>query len=360
MRTLVATLGMAALTSVQAAASEVETSAGPMQITAMAEGLEEPWGLAFLPDGGFLVTERDGRLRRYPGGDSLTGLPEVFAKGQGGLLDVLVPRDFTSSGTVFLTYAMPVAGGAVTAVGKGQLTDDGLTGFAPIWQAPDPMRGGRHFGARLVEAADGTLYLATGERGTGPDGLQAQDPQRGEGKVIALLRDGEPAITQNGWLPGVISLGHRNPQGAALDGEGRLWLVEHGAQGGDELNRITPGANYGWPVIAFGENYGGGQIGEGTEKTGMAQPVTYWDPSIAPSGLMIHSGAGVAEWSGDFFTGSLKFDYLSRLDPEAGFAEERISAPETGRVRDVRQAPDGSIWFLSVSNGAVYRMAPRP
>jgi glucose/arabinose dehydrogenase len=155
----------------------------------------------------------------------------------------------------------------------------------------------------------------------------------------------------------VLSIGHRNPQGAALDGQGRLWLVEHGAQGGDELNLVREGANYGWPVISYGVNYNGSRIGSGTQAEGMEQPAFYWDPSIAPSGLMIYDGAMFPEWRGDVFTGSLKFDYLSRLDPDQGYAEERISGPETGRVRDVRQAPDGAIWFLSVHEGAVFRMA---
>jgi glucose/arabinose dehydrogenase len=183
---------------------------------------------------------------------------------------------------------------------------------------------------------------------------------RAEGKVIHLNRDGSPASQLSGALPGVYSLGHRNPQGAALDAAGNLWVVEHGAQGGDELNRVGEAQNFGWPVIAYGENYGGGRIGEGREKQGLEQPVMYWDPSIAPSGLMFHSGALVPDWAGDIFTGSLKFDYIARLDPDAGYAEERLSAPETGRVRDVVQAPDGSIWFLSVYNEAAYRMVPAP
>jgi glucose/arabinose dehydrogenase len=345
-----------------AQAAALESSAGVLSVTAMARGLEEPWGLAFLPDGRFLVTERGGRLTLHSAGGGagqrIRGLPEVAASGQGGLLDVMVPRDFASSREVWLSFAQPLDGGAATAVGKGRLSADErrLEGFETLY-AGDPAGGGRHFGARLVEGRDGTVFLTTGDRGTGPEGQEAQDPGRVEGKVIRLNRDGTPATALPGWRAGVFSRGHRNMQGAALDGQGRLWVVDHGARGGDELNRVDEGANYGWPVISYGVNYNGSPIGRGTAVAGMEQPVLYWDPSIAPSGLMIYDGAMFPEWQGDFFTGSLKFDYLARLDAGAGLAEERIEGPETARVRDVRQAPDGSIWFLSVGEGAVFRLS---
>ncbi len=346
------------------AQSVVETSAGPMRIEVMADGLEEPWGIGFLPGGGFLITERDGVLNHFTApraaAISVSGLPDVYARGQGGLLDIMVPRDFDRSREIFLSFAQPQGRGAGTALGKAVLGGDGtrLEGFETLFVAPEGGQGGQHFGSRVVEATDGTIFLAIGDRGTGPDGLEAQDPMRAEGKVIHLTRDGGPATTLPGALPGVFSLGHRNPQGAALDAQGALWVVEHGARGGDELNRVEAGRNYGWPVIAYGENYGGSQIGEGQVKPGLEQPVFYWDPSIAPSGMTFYSGSLVPEWTGDVFTGSLKFDYISRLDPDNGYAEERIISSETGRVRDVVEAPDGSIWFLSVSNGAAYRMVP--
>lgn len=309
----------------------VETSAGPMQITAMATGFDEPWGLGFLPDGSFLVTERDGRLQLVREGSTLSvgGVPDVVARGQGGLLDVMIPRDFAESREVWLTYSAPLSGGSATAVGRGVLSADGamLEGFETVY-AGNPVSGAtKHYGARVVEAPDGTIYLTTGERGTGPGGQEAQDPARIEGKVIHLNRDGSAAARRDGWREGVFSLGHRNAQGAAIGPDGALWLVEHGAQGGDELNRVVEGANYGWPVISYGKNYGGGKIGVGSQAEGMEQPVHYWDPSIAPSGLMFYSGAAVPGWAGDVFTGSLKFDYLSRLDPQAGYAEEQITAP---------------------------------
>jgi aldose sugar dehydrogenase len=344
------------------AQSRVETSAGPVTITEMAGGLDEPWGIAFLPDGRFLVTERPGRLMLFPAaggeGQAVAGVPEVAEVGQGGLLDVMVPRDFATSREVWISYARAGDGGAGTALGVGRLSDDGtdLQGFRTVFAAPGT-RGGNHFGSRIVEAPDGTIFVTTGERGKAP---LAQDPMRPQGKVLHFNRDGSPATANPGMLAGVHSLGHRNPQGAALDANGQLWVVEHGAQGGDELNLIRQGANYGWPVIAYGKDYGGGKLGEGTAKDGMEQPVMYWDPSIAPSGLMIYQGDMFPAWKGDVFTGSLKFDYLARLDPEAGYSEERISSDQTGRVRDVVEGPDGAIWFLSVIGGAVFRMAPAP
>lgn len=346
-------------------AGEVETSAGSLQITSVAAGFSEPWAIGFLPDGSFLVTEREGRLLRVAGGvaSPVAGLPEVFVEGQGGLLDVLVPADFAASREVWLSFSAPVDRGGATAAGVGRLAEDGtrLEAFRTVFTG-DGYSGGRHFGARLVEMPDGTVALTTGDRGTGPDGLDAQDPMLSVGKVVLLNRDGSPAIAQEGWLPGALSRGHRNIQGAALDLSGRLLTTEHGAQGGDELNAPEAAKNYGWPVISYGINYNGDRIGEGQAAAGMEQPLHYWDPSIAPSGLMVYSGTLIPEWKGDIFFGSLNSDFLGRLDPDTpaatGFAEERIAAPETGRVRDVVEAPDGSIWFLSVYDGAVYRMAP--
>lgn len=348
-------------------ASEIETSAGPMRITAVATGLEEPWAIAFLPDGSVLITERGGRLLRLTDGKTtpISGLPEVAVKGQGGLLDVMVPQDFETSREIWLSYASKAKGGLATAVGKGRLSTDAsrLEDFRTLFVG-EGYSGGRHFGSRLVEAADGTIFLTTGERGTGPQGMQAQNPALAAGKIIHLRRDGSPATHRAGWLPGVYSLGHRNLQGAAIAPDGRLLTVEHGARGGDELNSIKPGANYGWPVITYGVDYSFLPIGEGSAKPGMEQPLHYWDPSIAPSGLMIYSGKLIPEWAGDIFTGSLNSGFISRLDPESavevGYAEEQIVADETGRVRDVVESPAGEIWFLSVIDGALYRLRPVP
>lgn len=334
-----------------------------LRIAPMALELDEPWGLAFLPDGRFLVTERPGRLTLFPAeggrGVPVVGVPEVAEMGQGGLLDVMVPRDFATSRRIWLSYAERAGDGASTAMGYGRLSDDGaaLEGFARVHNGP-ATGGGRHFGARMVEGADGTVFLTTGDRG---EGARAQDIARPEGKVLAFSPDGTPRTAPAfgaGAQAGLWSYGHRNIQGAALDAQGRLWTIEHGAQGGDELNRVEPGRNYGWPVITYGRDYDGSRIGEGTTKEGMEQPVHYWDPSIAPSGLLVHSGRMFPDWRGHILTGSLKFDLISRLEPARGYAETRIKAPETARVRDVREGPDGAVWFLSVGEGAAFRMTP--
>ena len=347
-------LGLGAL-----AIPAIARAAPTPRITPMIDGLEEPWSLAFLPDGRVLVTERAGHLRVFANGDAsdISGLPPVFTTGQGGLLDVMVPRDFAASRRLWLSYAHPDAGGASTALGYGALDANRLQGFTRIHDGP-AVEGGRHFGSRIVEAPDGTIFLTTGERGLG---LPAQDPTRPEGKVLHFAADGTP-LTAPGFttdaVPGLWSLGHRNIQGAALDAQGRLWTVEHGAKGGDELNMPQAGRNYGWPVITYGVDYDGSKIGEGTAKDGMEQPVHYWDPSIAPSGLVILKGAMFPDWRGHVLTGSLKSDFIARLDPANGYAETRLATPETIRVRDVREGPDGSIWFLSVGNGAAFRMTP--
>jgi len=361
----IAMLSFGLLPICAANAEVVNTDAGPMQLTAVAEGFDEPWAIGFLPDGGILVTERAGALWliRESQRTAVTGLPEVFAQGQGGLLDVMVPRDFATSREIWLSYARPARRGGATALGRGILSEDGarIDCLKTVFTA-EGYTGGRHFGSRIVEAMDGTIYLTTGDRGTGPKGMQAQNPALAAGKVIHLNRDGSPASRIEGWMAGVHSLGHRNIQGAALDRDGSLLTVEHGAKGGDELNRIAQGRNYGWPVISYGVNYNGRKIGEGQAKPGLEQPLHYWDPSIAPSGLMVYSGALVRDWAGDIFTGSLNSDFISRLDPDrptgTGFAEERIASDATARVRDIVEGPDGAIWFLSVNEGTLFRMAP--
>ncbi|MFE3835675.1 PQQ-dependent sugar dehydrogenase [Pseudogemmobacter sonorensis] len=352
---------------IRAETGMIATSAGEMRVEAVALGLNEPWGLAFLPDGSPLVTERGGRLLLLRDGAAraLEGVPQVAATGQGGLLDVLVASDFAQTREIWLSFAAPLRGGAATAAGGGRLSDDAtrIEGFETVFTG-DVLPGGRHFGARLVETAPGRIVLTTGDRGTGPSGHEAQDPRNAIGKVIALTRAGaDPSATgAEGWGAGVVSLGHRNIQGAALMPGGGLLVSEHGARGGDEINLVAPGRNYGWPVISYGVDYDGSRIGEGQEKPGMEQPAHYWDPSIAPSGLMVYSGALVPEWRGHVFAGSLNSDFISRLDPsrpgEGGWSEERIAAEETGRVRDIREGPDGAIWFLSVTRGALYRLLP--
>lgn len=333
-------------------------------VTLVAEGFENPWAVGFLPDGQMLVTEKGGDLVLVSGDmqTRLKGVPQVAQIGQGGLLDVMVPADFASSREIFLSYAKDLGNGQGTALARGLLVDGAkaLTEVRDIFVMTPGSSGGNHFGSRIVEGTDGTLFLTIGERG---DAELAQDLMRHNGSVIRINRDGSipednPFYGQEGALPEIYSYGHRNPQGAALDADGTLWVDEHGARGGDELNAIKRGANYGWPVISYGTHYTGRKIGEGTAKLGMEQPEFYWDPSIAPSGMAIYSGALNDEWRGDFLIGSLKFDMIVRIDRDTMTVAERIQTPETMRVRDVVEGPDGAVYFLSEINGALYRLEP--
>jgi glucose/arabinose dehydrogenase len=345
-------------------AGPLQTEAGAMVAEPMVEGLEMPWAFGFLPDGTVLVTEKAGRLLAVKDGarQEISGLPRVRDEAQGGLLDVLVPRNFAEDRLIYLTYAKRQGfRGSGTAVWRARLSEDNsrLDEGRMIFEIARGTGGGYHFGSRLVEAPDGALFVTIGDRG---EGALAQDLSMHNGSVLRLTPQGaapagNPFAEADGALPEIWSYGHRNPQGAALDAAGQLWVVEHGAQGGDEVNRVEPGANYGWPVIAYGVNYDGTKIGEGTEAEGMAQPVYYWDPSIAPSGMTFYDGA-VEDWRGNAFIGSLKFDYVSRLAGDPLAEVERLRNDDTIRVRDVRQGPEGALWFLSEGKGTLYRITP--
>ncbi|MEM6939190.1 MAG: PQQ-dependent sugar dehydrogenase [Pseudomonadota bacterium] len=334
------------------------------RMTPVITGLDTPWAVAPLPEGGALVTEKDGRLLHVHGGEirSLSGVPAVADAGQGGLLDITLARDFQRSRVLYLTYAKRVSGGSGTALARAEFRSgaDGLSNVREIFVMTPGTRGGRHFGSRVVEARDGTLYLTIGDRGDRPS---AQNLRHHGGSVIRVNADGSvpsdnPFVGQSGVLPEIWSYGHRNPQGAGLDLKGNLWVAEHGARGGDEINAVKRGANFGWPVISYGRHYSGLKIGEGTAKAGMEQPVAYWDPSMAPSGLLVYDGAAFPDWRGDMFVGSLKFDYISRLSGTPLREVEQIKTPETSRVRDIVAGPEGSIWFISVGDGAVYQISP--
>lgn len=347
-----------------ASAQTLPGSAGDLTLTEMVSGLDTPWAIGILPDGDFLVTERDGAVLfvRKGRAQPVSGAPRVAASGQGGLLDITVARDFDQSREVFLTYSKPQKGGAGTAVAVARLSENGkrLTNLRVVFEAIPGGSGGRHFGSRVVEAEDGSLFVTIGDRGVADN---AQDRSNHMGSVIRINRDGSvpkdnPFVDQAGTRPEIWSYGHRNPQGADLDAQGDLWLSEHGARGGDEVNQPRAGLNYGWPVISYGTHYSGQKIGAGTARAGMEQPRHYWDPSIAPSGLMVYSGALWPEWEGDIFVGSLKFDYIARLEGTPLYEAEQIKGAQTERVRDIVEAPDGSIWFISVGQGAVYRMTP--
>ncbi|QIE54894.1 PQQ-dependent sugar dehydrogenase [Pikeienuella piscinae] len=363
-----------ALLATPASAQVFETSAGPVRVEPMVEGLDHPWSFAFLPDfettGAMLITERPGALRLYQDGalsNPLDGAPGVAARGQGGLLDVALARDFAKSGEIYLSYAASDGlFSARTEVARARLVRDRaprLEALKVIFRQQPSKSTTRHFGSRIVVAPDGSLFVTFGERG---EGAAAQDLGTHQGKVVRITRDGapwpgNPFFGRDGALPEIWSYGHRNPQGAALDAAGALWVVEHGARGGDEINRPDPGANYGWPEISYGRHYSGEKIGRGTAAAGMEQPAYYWDPSIAPSGLAIYQGDLFPAWRGDFLVGALKFRLLSRLGMEGGRLreEERLFAGAFGRIRDVREAPDGAIWFATDEDpGAIWRMTP--
>lgn len=341
------------------------------RVVVVAKGLEHPWGLALLPDGGMLVTERPGRLRRI-GKDGqvsgpLAGVPKVFARGQGGLLDVTLSPKFAQDRLVYLSFSEPGEGGAGTAVARGQLTERGLENTQVIWRQQPKVDGPNHWGSRLVFAPDNTLFVTLGDRYAYRD--RAQDLSTTIGKIVRIDPDGSvprdnPFVGREGARPEIWSYGHRNVQGAALHPQtGQLWTLEHGARGGDELNHPQAGRNYGWPVITYGVDYTFVKIGEGTAKPGMEQPVYFWDPVIAPSGATFYSGDAFPEWRGSLLAGSLQPGGLVRLtlDGDRVVREERYRSGELkARVRDVVQGPDGLVYLLtdSASDGRVLRLEP--
>ena len=358
-----------ALVSANCLSQEFRTERERVRIVTVARGLEHPWGLAFLPDGRMLVTERPGRLRIVARDGSLstalTGVPAVFAQGQGGLLDVALDRNFAANRTLYLSYAEPdERGNAGTAVARARLGAAGLEDLRVIFRQSPKVRGGLHFGSRVVPARDGNLFVTLGERYQRD---RAQDLGAHLGKVIRIKPDGgvppdNPFVGRAGALPEIWSYGHRNVQGAALHpATGALWTAEHGAQGGDEINRPEAGRNFGWPVITYGRDYSGASIGEGTAKAGMEQPLHYWDPSIAPSGMAFYEGDMFPGWNGNLLIGSLKFQVLSRLELDGSKVvhEERLLRGLNERIRDVRVGPDGLIYLLTdSSDGRVLRVEP--
>jgi glucose/arabinose dehydrogenase len=341
---------------------------GTVRVEVVTRGLEHPWALAFLPDGRMLVTERPGRLRLVAAGGRLSGplagVPDVFSSRQGGLLDVALDPRFAQTRTLYLSYAEPGPGRtASTAVARARLGEGRLEDVRVIYRQQPKVEGPNHFGSRLVFARDGTLFVTQGERFDFRDA--AQDLASGLGKIVRIHPDGSvpadnPFVGRAGARPEIWSYGHRNVQAAALDPRtGRLWIVEHGAQGGDELNQPEAGKNYGWPVIAYGVHYSGARIGEGTAKPGLEQPVYYWDPVIAPSGMAFYTGDALPGWKGSLLIGSLKPGLLVRLVLEDGRVtrEERHLGDLGERIRDVRQGPDGFLYLLTDSrDGRLLRL----
>ncbi|MEP9349397.1 PQQ-dependent sugar dehydrogenase [Xanthobacter sp. KR7-225] len=340
-----------------------------VRVVPFAAGLEHPWGMVFLPDGRLLVTERPGRLRLVSREGRLSapldGVPRVFERGQGGLLDVALDPDFAANRRLYLSFAEPGDGGAATAVARARLDLDRLRldDLEVIFRQEPPYSGGNHFGSRLVFARDGTLFVTLGDRYNLME--QAQDPATTIGKLVRINPDGSipadnPFRGTAGARPEIYSLGHRNVQGAVLEpATGALWTVEHGARGGDEVNRPQAGRNYGWPVISFGRHYSGAKIGEGTARAGMEPPLFYWDPSIAPSGAAFYSADLMPAFKGQLFVGALAGQALVLVKVEDGrvTGEERLDLG--ARVRDVRQGPDGALWLATdAEDGRILRVVP--
>ncbi len=360
---------LAALVSWPSAAAEYRSRLHDFALVAASEPLDRPWGLAFLPDGRMLVTEKAGRLRIVDQDGRLSppleGLPEIEEYGQGGLLDVALHPGFARNRLLYLTHIRRVAGGVATAVGRGRLAADRLAGFETIFTALPAGGSSRHFGARMVFDADGKLYVSVGDRGRRPD---AQDLSRHPGSILRLNDDGtvpddNPFVGRPGARPEIWSLGHRNPQGLTIDRRtGRIWSHEHGPRGGDEVNVIARGANYGWPLVTFGRNYIGTRITDETSQPGMADPKTHWVPSIAPSGLAFYDSGAFPGWRGSLFVGALRAGTLIRLSlaGERVAGEERLLPGFDRRVRDVRAGPNGFIYLLLDEEEApILRLEPR-
>ena len=367
------------LAGVNAAAQDVHRSAyHDFRTVTVADGLEVPWSVAWLPGGYMLVTERPGRLRIVRDGallpDPVPGVPEVFARGQGGLFDVLPHPDFAANRLLYLSFARPEGEGSTTVVVRGRFEDDRLTDVEDVFEAQSQGRG--HYGGRLAWNRDGYLFLSVGDRMARTSGdlssHPAQDLSNHHGVTVRLHDDGRvpddnPFVGRHGVLPEIWSYGHRNPQGLLVHSQtGELWANEHGPQGGDELNRVQPGVNYGWPVVGYGVNYGSGTaIHAGTRGEGIESPVHFWVPSIATSGLMLYTADRFLEWRGSFFVGGMAGRQLARLTPSVDrpgrIEQEETLAYGIGRVRDVRQGPDGYI-YLAVEErggpGRIVRLEP--
>jgi len=339
--------------------------------TVVASGLVEPWGLALLPDGNWLVTERPGRLRIVTAqgqvGEPIAGLPAVDARGQGGLLDVILSPTFAQDRMIYWSYAEPRDGGNATSVARARLSDDGtrVENVQVIFRALPIYDGDKHYGSSLAFGPEGKLFVTLGERSDAPIRPQAQDLASHMGKTIRINADGSvpsdnPFVGREGALPEIWSLGHRNVQGIAVAGD-QVWTLEHGTRGGDELNLDRAGLNYGWPDVAYGIEYRGGPINAGlTQKEGTEQPVYYWDPVIAPGGMTFYQGAMFPGWQGNLLVGALGGKHLARLVLQDGrvVGEERLLTDLGERVRDVAVGPDGAVWVITdEQNGKLVRLS---
>lgn len=359
------------VTSTRGENTSFASSAGQLEVQTVAGGLVHPWSLAFLPDGRMLVTERPGRIRLVtPEGQlspPLKGVPEVWASSQGGLLDVVTDRAFAQNRTIYFCYAERAGGGGRTAVARAKLNEGGgrLDDVKVIFRQEGPLSSGSHYGCRIAQASDGNLFVTLGDHFSYRD--EAQNLGNHLGKIIRIAPDGSapsdnPFVGRDGAKPEIWSYGHRNEQGLAINpASGDPWEIEHGPRGGDEVNIIGKGRNYGWPVIGYGIDYSGGKIHNSATKDGMEQPVKYWVPSISPSGMTFYSGKLFKKWTGSLFIGALSGRMLVRLslNGNAVTGEERLLQNLNERIRDVRQGPDGALWLLTDSSaGRILRVSP--
>jgi glucose/arabinose dehydrogenase len=369
-----AAAGLAAMVSTSAFAQGqvFREPSGNLNVETIATGLANPWALAFLPDGRLLVTERAGRMRIVTRDGKLSprieGLPPILVRGQGGLLDVVLDRNYAQNKTIYFCFSDPVDGGGRTSLARAKLAD----GEAPkleelkvIFRQEGPLSSGNHYGCRIVQMPDDTLFLTMGDH-YGPRD-DAQNLGNHIGKIVRIRPDGSvppdnPFVNRAGAKPEIWSYGHRNSQGAAINpASGRMWMHEHGPRGGDEINIPQAGKNYGWPVIGYGIDYGGGRIHEGTHKAGMEQPIIQWTPVIAPSGMAFYSGDLFPQWKGNLFIGGLATRILVRLElsGEKVVKEERLLENLSERIRDVRSGPDGALWLVTDNTaGRILRVTP--
>ena len=363
-----AAVGALSAPSIVRAQDTFNSSKHRMRLATLTLGLEQPWGMAFLPDGGMLITERPGRLRVFANGrlepTPLPGVPKVAATGQGGLLDVCLHPQFAQNRVLYLSYSAEGAGGNATAVARAEWGDGGLRGVTKIFEALPRASGGMHFGSRIAFDRAGLMYVTTGERYNKP---RAQDLGDLPGKVVRLRDDGSvppdnPFVGRAGARPEIFTWGHRNPQSLAVHPEtGKVWEAEHGPRGGDELNLLKAGANYGWPKATAGIDYDGSVISPYKTLPGMEDPIRTWVPSISPSGLCFYTGDKFPAWKGSLFMGGLSAYALFRveLNGERYVAEERLIEGRLPYIRDVREGPDGLIYLVTHSDrGGLFRLEP--
>ncbi len=350
------------------------TSETAFDVVVVTKGLDKPWAVEPLPNGDLLVTEKPGNMRIVSAsgqvGEPISGVPKVVSRGQGGLLDVALSPNFASDNTIYWSFSEPRDGNKnATSVAKGVLSQDrrSLSNVKVIFQAKPAYDGGLHFGSRLAFGPDGMLYVTLGERSDKEMRPQAQHMDSHMGKVLRITPEGQPApdnpfLNQQGVLPEIWTIGHRNVQASAFDSEGNLWVVDHGPQGGDEVNKLQAGKNYGWPVVTYGEEYSGQSIPSVTTKEGFEDPIYYWDPVIAPSGAQFYTGNAFPEWQGNLFVGSLKDQRLVRLKLEGNrvTGEEHLLTDRKQRVRDVRQDAEGNLFIVTdQQNGELWKITPK-